>query len=245
VHRLRFRIHLLSGILIIVAFVLAIAGNSNVLAANTTVDEKELTAEQILQNVVDSQYALKDFTARAKMELFLNKTRFPVSMQIFARRPNATAVKVMGVTVQSKGGLLLPSPTIFLNSGEYDLSIGGIIHSSEGKLYIVNVRPKVKTPENYFWRLEIAADPWVVKASEAHDGQGQSTRLEAEYQKVMEGCWLPVKFEGKGSMLLKTALPEGFINWLFNVVAKGKEVRYVLTLSDVKVNVGIPDSMFK
>ena len=130
-HRLRFRIHLLSGILIIVAFVLAIAGNSNVLAANTTVDEKELTAEQILQNVVDSQYALKDFTARAKMELFLNKTRFPVSMQIFARRPNATAVKVMGVTVQSKGGLLLPSPTIFLNSGEYDLSIGGIIHSSE------------------------------------------------------------------------------------------------------------------
>ena len=56
-HRLRFRIHLLSGILIIVAFVLAIAGNSNVLAANTTVDEKELTANNIA--VVDSQYALK------------------------------------------------------------------------------------------------------------------------------------------------------------------------------------------
>lgn len=239
----------------IAAFRLAAAGNSHISASASTLAstsalasasaQRELSAEELLQNVIDSQHALKDFTSRAKMELFLNKTRFPVSMEIFARRPNATAIKVMGVTVQSKGGLLLPSPSIFLNSGKYDLSVGGIVHSAGKKFYIVNARPKTKTPETFFWRLEVASDPWVVKASEAWDDNGQSTRLEAEYQKMMEGCWLPVKFEGKGALLLKTALPEGFINWLFNVVAKGKEIRYVLTLSDVKVNVGIPDSMFK
>ena len=235
--------------------------------------EEEVTPQQLLQNVIDSQHALKDFTADAKMELFLNKTRFPVSMKIFARRPNATAVKVMGITVQSKGGFLLPSPSVFLNSGDYNLAIVGTKYTARGKEYIISATPKVNTTakttegqdkeaaksaapvtakaatqedaELYSWRLEIAANPWIVAAAEAWNKSGESTRMEAKYKEFMEGCWLPIEFEGQGTLLLRSALPEGFINWLFNLVSGGKKVTYRLTLSEVKVNVGIPDSMFK
>jgi hypothetical protein len=220
--------------------------------------EEEVTPQQLLQNVIDSQHALKDFTAAAKMELFLNKTRFPVSMKIFARRPNATAVKVMGITVQSKGGFLFPSPSIFLNSGDYDLAIVGNKYTERGKEYIVSATPRKKVgqepvgekpvgeeTELYSWRLEIAPDPWVITATEAWNASGESTRMEAKYKEFMDGCWLPIEFEGQGTLLLRSALPEGFINWLFNLVSNGKKVTYRLVMSDVAVNVGIPDSMFK
>lgn len=219
--------------------------------------EEEVTPQQLLQNVIDSQHALKDFTASAKMELFLNKTRFPVSMQIFAKRPNSTAVKVMGVTVQSKGDFLLPSPSVFLKSGDYDLAIVGTKYTERGKEYILSATPKKtggagkekaaaqEEAELYSWRLEIAPDPWVVTATEAWNTSGERTRMVAKYKEFMEGCWLPVEFEGEGTLLLRSALPEGFINWLFNWVSSGKKVTYRLTLSDVKINVGIPDSMFK
>jgi hypothetical protein len=220
--------------------------------------QNEVTPQQLLQNVIDSQHALKDFTAAAKMELFLNKTRFPVSMKIFARRPNATAVKVMGITVQSKGGFLFPSPSIFLNSGDYDLAIVGNKYTERGKEYIVSATPRKKVgqepvgekpvgeeTELYSWRLEIAPDPWVITATEAWNASGESTRMEAKYKEFMDGCWLPIEFEGQGTLLLRSALPEGFINWLFNLVSNGKKVTYRLVMSDVAVNVGIPDSMFK
>lgn len=204
-----------------------------------------LSPEQVLERAIDGQADLRDFSARAKTDIWIGQTKLSLAMKMYAKRPNNVAVEVLGIKVRPENGLMLPAPETFLQPGEYRLSSGGTKETAQGRFQVVNAAAARRGQKQLSWRLEIEEDTWVLTAAEAWDGDGNHSRIQAVYRRVSEFCWVPTEFNGQGALLLKTALPSGLITGVFDAASEGKPVRFHVALTEHVVNAGIEGSVFR
>lgn len=200
---------------------------------------------QVLENVLAAQAGLRDFTADARTLIQVGGMHLNLSMRIAALRPNWTAVDVWGIRVKPENGFLLPAPETFLNAADYRLTTGGIRQAGDTTRLIVNAEPVRPGKGMYAWRLEVSEETWALLATEAWDEGDGWTRLETEYQNMGNNCWVPVRFWGEGAMLLAVALPRGILRSVFDAASSGRDVKFRVDLSKVRVNTGLTEGHFR
>jgi outer membrane lipoprotein-sorting protein len=222
------------------------------LVLNTTVAQKAsevLTANNILEKVVQEFDGVQDFTATINAEVKMERVQIPkMSATMYFKKPDK-------IHFSSQSFLLVPRDGIVFNPAVlrelYDASFLGEDSVNGRNLYKLQLAAKEK--KTRLRQLYIWVDPasWTITRTETIPYEGRTLSMVFKYERQQEKYWLPsqliVSFGSitEGERASGDSAPEP--SEQFHQMQRGMPRNGSVTIlySNYKVNAGIDDAVFE
>jgi outer membrane lipoprotein-sorting protein len=222
------------------------------LVLNTTFAQKAsevLTANNILEKVVQEFDGVQDFTATIDAEVKMDRVQIPkMSATMYFKKPDK-------IHFSSQSFLLVPRDGIALNPAvlweRYDASFLGEDSVDGRNLYKLQLAAKEK--KTRLRQLYIWVDPvsWTITRTETIPYEGRTLSMVFKYERQQEKYWLPSKLivsfgsitEGERTSGDSAPQPSEQFDQMQRRVPRNGSV--TILYSNYKVNTGIDDAVFE
>jgi outer membrane lipoprotein-sorting protein len=208
---------------------------------------REPAAEDVVRNLQATFSLIEDYTVRIDIETDIQGVNIPrMEVKAFYKEPDKMHLESRGFAMLPREGVLI-NPNRF-NGKDFYMSILGeeMVGTRETyKLELVPRREEIKVRKLILW---IDPERWIILKIDSVTWQGQSMKVEFQYERFLERYWLPAT----AMATVNLASFKGFSSfhdgpdWDQARRTETEERKGTITIRfhDYRVNEGIPDSIF-
>ncbi len=214
---------------------------------NTPVQGNALSLDDILRHLQSTFAEIEDYTVTLKVTSNIRQVRVPqMEAKAFFKQPNK-------LHLESRGFAMLPREGMFLNPNRFNredfymtiLAKETLKGRETFKLEMVPRKDHIKVRKLILW-----VDPlrWIILKIDSVTWQGQSVKVDFEYEQFLERHWLPIKATARVDL----SGFKGFSHFHHrpewdekkNDGSSETKGEIIVHFYDYRVNEGIPDSIF-